>query len=96
MKGWGLLSKIDRKHSIYVRRFSGKKVKSMDDYVKPCIRDENPDHIIMNVRTNDLNSENNPERVAKSTSDLANVWFLRKGRLQFLESFPEITNGTKM
>ena len=60
-KGWEMPSKMDHKHSVYVRSFSGEKVRSMKDYVKPCVRDENPDHIIMHVRTNDLNFENNPE-----------------------------------
>ena len=43
----------------------------MKDYEKPCVRDENQDHIIMHIGTNDLNSQNNPERVAKSIVDLA-------------------------
>ena len=67
----------------------------MKDSVKPCIRGKNPDHTIMHIGTNDLNSENNSEKVAKSIVDLANVWFLRKGRLQFLESNPEMTNEIK-
>ena len=62
---------IGHKHSIYVRSFSGAKVRSMKDYVKPCVRDGNPDHLILPVGTIDLNSENNPERVAKSIVDLA-------------------------
>ena len=94
-KGWELSSKIDHKHRIYVRSFSGAKVRSMKDYVKPCIRDKNPDHIIMHIGTNDLDCKSNPEGVAKSIVDLAEVWFLRKGMLQFLESHPEMTNGAK-
>ena len=39
-KGWELPSKIDHKHSIYARSFSGAKVRSMKDYVKPCVRGE--------------------------------------------------------
>ena len=35
------------------------------------VRDESSDHIIMHVGTNDLNSENNPEREAKSIDDVA-------------------------
>ena len=31
-KGWALPSKLDHKHSIYVRSFSGAKVRSMKDY----------------------------------------------------------------
>ena len=59
------------------------------------VRDENPDHIIMHVRTSDLNSENNPERVAKSIVDLAKGMISEKRKLQFLESYPEMINGTK-
>ena len=70
-KGCEVSSKTDRKHSIYVRSFSGTKVKSMKDYEKPCVRDETPDHIIMYFGTNDLNSENNSEWVRKSSVDLA-------------------------
>ena len=70
-KGWELLSKIDHKHSIYVRRFSGAKVKSMKVYAKPCVTVESPDHIILQVGINELNSKNIPEKVAKSYLDLA-------------------------
>ena len=68
-KGWEMSSKICHKHNIYIRSFSGAKVRSMKDYVKPCVRGENPDHIIIHVGTTDLNSEINPERVAKSVID---------------------------
>ena len=70
-KGYEVSSKTDCKHSIYVRSFSGRKVKSMKDYEKPCVRDETPDHIIMYFGTNDLNFENNSEWVRKSSVDLA-------------------------
>ena len=60
-KGCEVSSKTDCKHSIYVRSFSGTKVKSMKDYEKPCVRDETPDHIVMYFETNDLNSEKNAE-----------------------------------
>ena len=42
----------------------------MKDYTKPCTREENPDHIILHVGTNDLSSDNSPERVGKSIVDL--------------------------
>ena len=42
----------------------------MDDYKKPSIRD-NPDHFIIHVETNDLNSEVPPKSIAESTVDLA-------------------------
>ena len=37
----------------------------MKDYVKPCIRQNNPLH----AGTNELNFELRPERIAKSVSD---------------------------
>ena len=58
-------------HNVYVRIFSGAKVKCMKDYVKPCIREKNPDYVIFHVGTNELNSELPPERIAKSIIDVA-------------------------
>ena len=60
---------IDKNHNVYVRSFSGAKVKCMKDYVKPCIREKNPDYVIFHVGTNELNSELPPERIAKSIID---------------------------
>ena len=42
VEGWKLKKPIDQNH-VYVRSFSGAKVKFMKDYVKPCIREKNPD-----------------------------------------------------
>ena len=47
----------------------------MKDYTKPCTREDNPDHIILHVGTNDLSSDNSPERVGKSIVDLAKNLF---------------------
>ena len=64
-------SKIEHKHSIYVRSFSGAKVRSMKDYVKPCVIGENPDHIIIHIGTNDLNCENPDHIIIRiGTNDL--------------------------
>ena len=42
----------------------------MDDYKKPSIRDK-PDYFIINVGTNDFNSEVSPKSIAESIVDLA-------------------------
>ena len=42
----------------------------MKDYMKPSLR-ENPDHFILHVGTNDLNTGRSPELIAKSIVDLA-------------------------
>ena len=61
LKGYGL----------YVQPFTGAKIRNMKDYAKPCIREDNPDHIILYVGTNKLSSENDAERVGKSIGDLS-------------------------
>ena len=71
VQGWDLSEKMNHKHKVYVRSFSGSKVKCMKDYAKPCIREEDPDHVILHVGTNDLNSDYNAERIAKSIVDVA-------------------------
>ena len=71
VEGWKLRKSIDQNHNVYVRSFSGAKVKCMKDYVKPCIREKNPDYVIFHVGTNELNSELPPERIAKSIIDVA-------------------------
>ena len=43
----------------------------MKDNTKACIRDENPDHVIFHVGTNERNSEKNAELFRKSITDLA-------------------------
>ena len=69
VEGWQLSKSTNQK--VYVRSFTGAKVKCMKDYVKPCIRENDPDHVIMHVGTNEMNSELPPERIAKSVIDVA-------------------------
>ena len=60
------IQKFIRKQYVYVRSFPGAKVKCIKDYVKPCIRENNPEYEILHARTNELNSE----RIAKSVMDV--------------------------
>ena len=53
----------------------------MKDYVKPYVREENPDHIIMHVRTNGLNSENKPGGAAESIVNLVEGMFSEKRKV---------------
>ena len=69
VEGWQLSKSTNQK--VCVRSFTGAKVKCMKDYVKPCIRENDPDHVIMHVGTNKMNSELPPERIAKSVIDVA-------------------------
>ena len=55
---------------VYVRSFPDAKVQCMDDYKKPSVKDK-PDHFIIHVETNNLNSEVSPKSIAESIVDLA-------------------------
>ena len=70
---WKLSKNVDRKHKVYVRNFSSAKLKCMKDYVKPCIRENNLDHVIIYVGTNELDSERQAVMIAKSIIDVANI-----------------------
>ena len=72
-EGWEISNKLKNEHKVFVRFFSSAKVKCMKDYVKPCIRENEPDHIILHVGTNNLSSEQSAERIAKSIVDLAKL-----------------------
>ena len=53
---WKFENSLGNNHIVYVRGFPGAKVKCMKDYVKPCIRENNPENVILHVGTNELNS----------------------------------------
>ena len=50
------------------KEFSGSKSQMYEDHVKPCIRENNPEYVILHVGTNELNSELTHERIAKQSS----------------------------
>ena len=64
------MSKKLKNCKVYVKSFSGFKVRCMKDHMKPSMR-ENPDHTILHVGTNDLNSDRPSNLIAKSIVDLA-------------------------
>ena len=68
---WKLKKSIDKDHNVYVRIYLGAKLKCMKDYVKPSIREKNPDYIILHVRTNELNSDLPSEGIARLIIDVA-------------------------
>ena len=65
----GDMSKKLKNCKVYVKRFSGSKFRCMKDHMKPSMR-EKPDHTILHVGTNDLNSDRPSDLVAKSIVDL--------------------------
>ena len=69
LKSWEMSKKV-KNASVCVRPFSGAKVRCMKDHIKPSLR-ENPDHVILHVGTNDLDSDRPPDLIAKSVVDVA-------------------------
>ena len=54
VQGWGITKRIYNKGKIYGKQFSGSKADCMKDYMKPCIREDNPDQLIFHVGTNNV------------------------------------------
>lgn len=63
IQGWEVTKKLGNKQKVYVRQVAGSKVKCICDYAKPCIRKDNPDHIIFHVETNDILLSKNLEAI---------------------------------
>ena len=69
IKGWETSKKLENAN-VYVRHFSGAKVRCMKNYLKPSLR-ENTDHFVLHVGTNELGSHRSPDLIAKSIVDVA-------------------------
>ena len=52
--GWEMNKKLNNKHKVFVRSFSGAKTTCMRDYIKPCLRENSPEHVVLHVGTNNL------------------------------------------
>ena len=72
VNGFYLTRNIKHKFLVKVRLFGSAKTRCMYDHAKPTIRELNPEHIILHVGTNDLNSERTASQISKSILDLVN------------------------
>ena len=72
VNGFYLTKDIKHKFLVKVRSFSSAKTRCMYDHAKPTIREVSPEHIILHVGTNDLNSEKTASKISNSIIDLAN------------------------
>ena len=70
VQGWDITKRIDNKRKIYVRQFSASKVDCMKNYMKPCIRESNPDNLIFHVGTTDVPSNEKAKSIAESIVSL--------------------------
>ena len=69
IKGWEISKKLHNAN-VYVKHFSGAKVRYIKDHLKASLR-ENPDHFVLYVGTNNLDSDWSPDLIAKSIVNIA-------------------------
>ena len=69
LNGWEISKQIIN-CKVYLLNFPGEKAQCIDDYKKPSMRDI-PDHFIVYVGTNDLNSEVSSKSIAETIVDFA-------------------------
>ena len=72
VNGFYLTRNIKHKFLVKVRPFSSAKTRCMYDHAKPTIRELNPEHIILHVGANDLNTEKTASQISNSILDVAN------------------------
>ena len=71
INGWEMSKKLNNKHKVFVRSFSGAKTICMRDYIKPSLRENSPEHVVFHVGTNDLPSVKPADSIARSIITLA-------------------------
>ena len=70
LNGYLLTKKVRHKFLVKVCPFTGAKESCMVDHVKPTIRDDKPDHVILHTETNDLHSDKTANQIARSITEL--------------------------
>ena len=68
--GWEIAKKLKPECNVFVRNFPGATTQFMANYMKPAIRPK-PNHFILHVGTNGLNSNRPPDEIATAIIDLA-------------------------
>ena len=69
IRGYELSQRVEN-CKVFVKSFSGTKVRCMEDYIQPTLR-ETPSHVILHVGTNDMTTKQDPEQIAESIINLA-------------------------
>ena len=62
--GWEIVKKLKPECKVFVRNFPGATTQCMADYMKPSIQVK-PNHFILHVGTNYLNSNRTPDKLQK-------------------------------
>ena len=71
LNGFLPTKKVRHKFLVKVSPFSSARVSCMFGHVKPIIRDDKPDHVILYTGTNDLCSEKTASQIDRSINELA-------------------------
>ena len=66
-----LTVKVRHKFLVKVRLFTGAKVSCVVDHVKPTIRDDKPDHVMLHTGTNGLRSEKTASQIVRFSTEIA-------------------------
>ena len=69
IRGYELSQRVEN-CKVFVKSFSGAKVRCMEDYIQPTLR-ETPSHVILNVGTSDVTTKQDPQQNAKGIINLA-------------------------
>ena len=65
INGWEIFKHLQSDCKVYVKQFSDARTKCVKDYMKPSLG-ENPDHFVLHVSPDDLNTVRSAELIAKS------------------------------
>ena len=71
VNGFELSKSIKHKYSVRVRFHPLAKMSCINDHVKPVIRNQEADHIILHTRTNDLSSDKAQVQICYDIANLA-------------------------
>ena len=89
IRGYELSQRVEN-CKVFVKSFSGAKVRCMEDYIQPTLR-ETPSHVILHVGTNDVTTKQDPQQIAESVINLA-VKIKKTVMYRYLASPPETIN----
>ena len=69
IRGYDLSQRVEN-YKAFVKSFSGAKVRCMEEYIQPTLR-ETPSHVILHVGTNDVTATQEPQQIAEGIVNLA-------------------------
>ena len=69
IRGYELSQRVEN-CKVFVKSFSGAKVRCMEDYIQPTLR-ETLSHVILYVGTNDVTTKQDPQQTAEGIINLA-------------------------